>query len=205
MADNDKVNPYVFILYISIAAVIIAAIALAVSIKSCYVSETALEEVTDFFLEENRPFVTLTPQKFTDSNSYLKTSEKNNRFEIWFRFEIKNAGRVAARDIALPEIQITPMNIHMKKSTLSYERLSKISLGPDDLFYFSPRIIFEVDSSAVREILRRLNESHWKSSVLLLVSYAHGLEPSVRYGSSIEYDIDRDQAMPLKTEIRRMN
>jgi len=203
MENNNRDNHNLITLYIAIASLIIAAIAFGVSIKSWYVSQKGSEEVKKYFLEANKPLVTITPVTHQKDNLLLKTSGKKDTFRINLRFEIKNEGRVAARNIVISEIEIIPAQVSVIKSSLSYERPPKLSLEPGDLFYFEPEITFQVAPKLVKKTLDALNQNGWKTFARITVSYLHQKDLSVAYKTTVEYDVDRNVANLRHSEISR--
>ena len=199
MGNNNRNHHNLITLYIAIASLITAAIALGVAVKSCSVSDKASGEVRNYFLEVSKPLVTIIPVHHQKDNHYLRSSFEKDTFRNNLRFEVKNTGRAAARDIAVTEIEIIPRRVSAKKTSLSYERPPKLSLGPGEFFYFSPEIRFRVDPEAAKKTRNSLNRYGWETFARIAVSYSHEKDLSVGYKTVVEYDISRDKAVPRRS------
>ncbi|MFC1824634.1 hypothetical protein ACFL9T_18155 [Thermodesulfobacteriota bacterium] len=203
MENNNRNHHNLITLYIAIGSLLTAAIALGVSLKSCSVSQKASEEVKNYFLEVSKPLVTITPIPHQKDNLFLSTSFEKDTFQSNMRFEVKNAGRVAARDIAITEIEIVPRSVSTTKSSLSYDRPPKLSLEPGDLFYFSPEIRFRVDPEVAQKTLDSLNGNGWETYARIAVSYSHGKDLSVSYKTIVEYDVGINKAIPRRSVVSK--
>jgi hypothetical protein len=91
---DDRIEKKYCIAAKDILAIIISIIALGISIKSCSLSQQALEFT-------NRPYLALKPVKFTDSESYIKIEEKPDKlsYSVTVKQEITNLGKTPAINV----------------------------------------------------------------------------------------------------------
>ena len=111
-------------------------------------SEKALERTEELFFLENRPYLLISAHPFDDLKSYYftKLDREDKSMYVYFQFEIKNIGKLAATDI-LFHGQMAIINKESGKTTISTEKklipaflnpfispgeISKIALAPGE-------------------------------------------------------------------------
>lgn len=188
---------------------IIAIGSLCVSIKGCNiakkaqnVSQNALEVTKLHFFQLNRPYIVLTPQKFEDNNSYYKTSRTNTDLRIDLKYEVKNIGNVAAKDITTPEEAKFKSNALKEGVTTSFIMPPKLTLGPGDTYRMCIYVILEfTDLESTEETIANLNSDESSGvKIKLLVNYISELDSSLKYLTGVVHRIRKNSIEILKSE-----
>jgi hypothetical protein len=195
----------------------IASFALCVSIKSCQISKDAtkiskdsniianeaVESTKYHFIQINRPYLIIAPKKFEDGK-FWKLDQINNQVQAIFRYELKNVGNVAAKDISLPNrLVFGPGMKIQKEAPLTFTKPGKVTIGPGDHFVVTVTTLMGYnDEETAKKNLEYLTSNKSEGVTFMLsVDYTNELEDSQKYRTFVENRIHNDKAMILRSEM----
>lgn len=184
---------------------IVAVIALVVSIRSCQraqesikIAKESLKSSKEFFILENRPFITLEPSKFKETDSYLKISSKGKMVSAEIQYRMKNVGNQPAKDISLPDV--IALNVGLRKGApITINLPSNITLGPGKSVFLSLRTGMKIDTDSIGNYVEELASNG--ITLQMIVFYLSELEPSKRYETKVVNKIYKDRVIVLRSEM----
>ena len=115
---------------IAVGALIVAAGAFFVSIKSCNLSEESIKHSKETFIDANRPYLIVTPTRDKTTNTYIQALIKEDNIELKTRYLIRNAGNTPAIDISSPSFRVIGETSLAKEAHI--ETMPVIALGPGE-------------------------------------------------------------------------
>ena len=189
--------------WFSFITLIVAAIALAVSIKSCYNAKNAVEISQRRFLEENRPYLLIEPVAFKKTDSYFKIDRNKDEVKINIRYRLTNIGNSIAKNIISPNQAIIE---YREVTDALVSNVTPISLGPNQKISVVVWILFKRkgDASIVDFI-----DSYYSGKSHIThefpVKYFTDLESSLTYYTIIKHKIYTDHAELLRSEMSTYN
>ncbi|MFH1363881.1 MAG: hypothetical protein ABIH45_06720 [Candidatus Omnitrophota bacterium] len=200
---------------------LVAVISLIVSIKSCDLSkdgieiaqnstriandsnrlaEEALQNAKHNFITEQRPWLTLTPKRFKDSGTFLKISNTTTTFTIKSQIEIRNIGKVPARNIHLPSKAISGINLTPGAHPV-FTIPPNTTLAPDDSFILSGTCTLMQTESDLKETLKLWESSDANIDLIIPCFYTSELEPSKEYKTKVYFKFFMDSINRLFYEM----
>ncbi|RJP29703.1 MAG: hypothetical protein C4533_01575 [Candidatus Omnitrophota bacterium] len=200
---------------------IVAVVALVVSVRGCCVStdayrlskeskniaKDALDTGKYQFIQINRPYVLISPKKFNDG-SFWKIQQKSNHVEIIVKYEIKNVGNVAAKNIELPDNLIIGQETKLKRDApVSYKKMSEVTLGPGDFYELVCSFVLDYsDEEAAKNNYEYIvSDSSEGLTLLLAVTYTNEIDGFMEYRTIVENRIHNDNALIIKSEMLNLN
>jgi hypothetical protein len=80
-------------------------LALLIAVRSCYISNQSLDVAQKSNEIANRPYLTLKPIKFRDTDNYLKITADYSKpsLSVEATFEMINLGKTPAKDVLCPQ------------------------------------------------------------------------------------------------------
>lgn len=187
--------------------VIVACVALWVSIRSCQISKDATETSKFHFIQVNRPYLIIAPKKFEDGK-FWKLAQINNQVQVILQYEVKNVGNVAAKDISTPDkLVFGPSKILQKGAPVIFRKPGKITLGPGDDFTLTATVLMDhTDEEAAKKDVKHLtSEKSEGVTFLLSVDYTNELDESQKYRTFVENKIHNEQAHIIRSEMFSLN
>ena len=185
--------------WFSFLTLIVSAIALAISIKSCYDAKNAIEISQRQFIEENRPYLLIEPVTFKETDSYFKIDRNKDEVKINIRYRVTNIGNTIAKNIIHPS-QAVIENHGIVDGLVS--KVTPISLGPDQKISLIVWVLFKGKGD---DSIDNFIDSYYsgKSHVTheFPVKYSTELEPSFTYYTIVEHEIYTDHAAILRSEM----
>lgn len=204
--------------------IIVAFSALAVSFRSCQISEDAnktsedaieiskqsnklseqaIETNTGQFFKENKPYIILKPRKIKELQSYYKyiLLPDQNAVKIELQYEIKNIGRVAAKDLAIfNKIQVGKSSNRAEIRGLDIP--NKITLGPGENYILGivSLIGWDKKESYDRFVKKLSSEKGPEVTIQMGVTYLSELNPKQSYSSTVANKINKERAKIIKIE-----
>jgi len=191
--------------------VIIAVIALAVSIRSCKISNKAqriandaLEASERQFLEENRPYLIIEPVPFKETGSYFKIEQEEDRIKITLNYRMTNIGSVIAQNIIHPSIATFYEN--KEPTVILPAKVTPISLGPGQKISANMWVMLEkIADVSIDEYIEGFYSGKNKITHQFPVRYFTELKPSLTYNAIVEYEIYTDHVIILKSEMTTLD
>ena len=108
----------------------VAVFAFLVSIRSCQISQQALEHSQRTFVIEQRPYVNVEVVKHKGTDDYLHVSKQSDRITLEVAFEISNQGKAPAKDIHVPEHIAIPKSLLTEGKPVQLTLPPIVTLGP---------------------------------------------------------------------------
>ena len=214
-----------------IIMLIVAVVAVGVSMKSCQVAEQAeinsdkailisegsnkiakeankisndaLETSQAQFLQINRPQINLNPKRFKNG-WFWKVTQHENTVLISLQYEIKNVGNVAAKNITFPDqLAIGTKTRLQKDAEVVFRKLDNVTLGPGDDFVITFDILLQYENEKDAKANRDylISDKSEGQTSLLSVNYTSVLDETQKYRTFMENRIHNDQAVILKSEM----
>lgn len=193
--------------FLDYLATIIAIISLLISMKGCQISndakkiaEESLDTAKDQFVQINRPYITITCKKF-DNGQFWKITQNKNEVMITLKYEIKNVGNVAAKNINLPNKIVVGK---LKKETpVYYQKPGKITLGPGSSLNITPtnKMGYESEEIAKENYEYFLSDKSEGTALFLSVTYESEVDKMHKYRTFVENKIHNDKALLIKSEM----
>jgi len=193
-----------------ILANLIAIIGLFASIGSIMLSKDsnriandALETSRFHYIQINRPYIAISPKAYSDG-LYWKLVREGSAVRATLKYELKNIGNVAAKDITLPNLLAIGPTTNLKKGAeLDYTRPQPLTLGPGDNLRMTPSIFmgFEDEEAASLNLKRWASGKSKGMTFLVSVEYKSELDGSKKYRSFMENRINRDRAQIIRSEM----
>jgi hypothetical protein len=197
MKKNDKNT------ILSFAALIIAIIACVTAIRSCSVSQEAINVSKSHFIAEKRPYLVISPAKFTKGDKYLEVEKtKDGKVKFHFQFKIENIGNVAATGI---RSEVIPVIGNQGPIPTKIESVPHpLELGPGQHIYRNYVLNFAGNHS---NYARSTVDSLKKNPAEIWEAFRYGSEVSkdVEYTVRIGYRISVDETNLLFQETKRTN
>lgn len=189
--------------WFSFITLIIAAIALVVSIKSCYNAKNAVEISQRQFLEENRPYLLIEPVAFKKTDSYFKIDRNKDEVKINIRYRLTNIGNTIAKNIISPNQAI----IQYREETDAFlSKVTPISLGPNQKINIIVWFLFKRKGDAsIEGFINSYYSGKSHISHEFPVKYSTDLEPSLTYHTIVKHKISTDHAELLRSEMSTYN
>lgn len=185
--------------WFSFVTVIVSAIALAVSIKSCYDAKNAVGISQRQFLEGNRPHLLIEPVAFKESASYFKIDRNMDEVKIHIRYRLTNIGNTIAKDIISPSKAIVE-NSGLEDALIS--KVTPISLGPNQKINVVVWILFKKKGNAsIDDFVNSYYSGKSHVTHEFPIKYSTDLEPSITYCTIVEHMIFSDHAEILRSEM----
>lgn len=179
--------------------------------------ETSLinERTLRMFEIENRPYISLRPTKFEDTDKYIKVGGTSTEQSISIRFELKNSGHIPAKNLTLKSITIPRINL-TKDGVTPFQTLGPIqaslpgiksSLGSGEITKFEVQFFLSgvgIDGKATQfELESNINNFlNNKSSIPVeaIFSYNSEIDPSIEYKNSVSAIVKSDSISILNQE-----
>lgn len=204
MPSNKKI-------ILDIIMVLLIASSFGVSIKSCKiaekaqeVSEKALGIAEDHFFQENRPYISVSPIKYEETDSYFKYSPKNSEVIITIKYEVKNTGKTVAKDVQLPEHALLGGEIKNKGQIIKRSTPDKVSIGPGEKLYLNWQIITKSEAGdSAKEFINNFESGKASVEIGLKFYYLDELNTSIIYETFIKHKIYKTEAVIVKSEFTR--
>lgn len=185
--------------WIAAGALVVAVGALAISIKSCDLSEEAIRHSKETFIAANRPYLIMTPIKDKSTNTYIQSSIKEDKIELKARYLIRNAGNTPAIDISSPIFRLIGDTPLAKKPFI--ETMPVIALGPREEAKIVVAFLLG-SKSGNREYAQKLNEAIQSGNAGLLLdialSYSSNFPNSELYKYQVKHKIGINEAKILE-------
>jgi len=183
---------------IAVGALIVAAGAFFVSIKSCNLSEESIKHSKETFIAANRPYLIVTPVKDKTTNKYIQALIKKDDIEIKTRYLIRNVGNTPAIDISSPIFRLIGETSLAKDAHI--ETIPVIALGPSEEENIALTFLLGSKSSN-KEYAPKLLETikAGKAGLLLNIelSYSSNFPNTEIYKYQVEHKIGVDEAKIL--------
>lgn len=188
-------------------ALILAIFSLLVAIRGCQISNDAkkiakdsLDVTKNQFVQINRPYIILAPKKF-NNGQFWKIEQDKNRVIATLRYEIKNVGNVAAKNIEVPT-NVIVANVE-NKSPIYYQKSGKITLGPGDKMNLTLTSNMGYESEAMSKANYEYLISDKSEGVIfhLSVDYESEVDKAHKYRTYVENRIHNEKALLIKSEM----
>ncbi len=162
-----------------------AVAALVVSIRSCSVSEKALDYSERFFVLENRPWLRLKLHRY-QNNSYYYIYNEDGKTTVEYKCHIENFGKHAAKDLSF----FVDAFLGEKACPLDEDLPIIMELAPGDSepLIITTRFQGERDEDSPEALVKRIIEEQG-AIVDIVAGYSSNLEPSMEYKSRKKYQI----------------
>ena len=202
-----------------IIMLIFIALSFVVSIRSCNiadrsnkisekaqeVSEKALEITKNQFLQENRPYIIVSPIKHEETDSFFKFASNNFEVITTIKFEVKNVGKAVAKYLQVPKQALLSEEMLKKGDVLkAYIRPDKVSIGPGDKIYLLSQLIAEYeDNDSVKEHIANFESGKASVELGLKLYYLNDQNPSIMYETFVKHRIYNTEAVIVQSEYTR--
>jgi len=190
--------------------IVISIIALSASIASCIISKQAnqlskqaIETSTDQFFKENKPYITLKPRKIKEVQSYYKYTllPEQNAVAMELEYEIKNIGKVAAKDVAVfDKLQVGKSST--KTEIRGMNLPNKITFGPGENFILGVQFLVGWDNKESYEkyVQKLSSEKGPELTIKMGMSYLSEFNPKQSFNSAVANKITKQRAKIIKIE-----
>src|SRR4030067_2750470 len=174
-----------------VVVVVPSILALAISIKSCILSEESTKIAKESVEIANRPYLTIKPVKFEDTDSYLKVTADYNKLSVSVKtkFQVKNSGKTPAINILCPENATLILKLPKPSNTnippnFSYSPCPKYDLAPDDVFFMTWDMTSHTNNpKLIKAVFDQYNSGEGDISFGITLYYSRLLAPSKKYSS----------------------
>ncbi len=194
----------------TLLAGVLSLIAIIVSVRSCQIagqanqlSHQAIETSTEQFYQENKPYIVLRPRKYDESQSYYKYTllPEQNAVQIEIQYEIRNIGKVAAKDIAVyDELQVGKSSTQPEIRGLNLP--DKVTLGPgeDHVLRMTSTAGLADQESYDKYVQELSSEKGTEFTFQMGVTYVSEVNPEQSYSSTVMNKITKQRAGIVKIE-----
>lgn len=181
----------------------ISAGAVCIAIRSCGISNKALENSSRFFIAEKRPRLILQPHKVDEGEEYLTCSLRENKVQIRTQFVMKNLGKLTARSIKMERtiIEFPKLRETVSPSSVRVVLPPKISLEPGQAYVVCLDVEFSRPTQVQAAELHKAIDDRLESILVeFLYSYKSEVPGDEDYLTATKHLIDKQRALVLKSE-----
>lgn len=185
--------------------ILIAIVAVYVSVRANHTAADALETSKYQFVQINRPYIILSLKKY-DNGQFWEVTQIDKAVEVKIKYEIKNVGNVAAKNISLPDkikVDIVGPKVNPKQAVpIIFQKPGKITLGPGDSFITEARLRMEYDNAkdARKNKEYHISDEYEGDIFQLSIDYTNELEGSQKYRTFVLNKIHNNEAQIIKSE-----
>ena len=188
---------------ISLIAVIASIVSCNISKKANQLSKQAIETSSDEFFKENKPYIIIKPRKFSELQSYYKYTllPQQNAVKIQLQYEVKNIGRVAAKDLAVfDKLQVGKSSTKPEFKEMNLP--NKITLGPGENYILTMESLMGWDNKdSFEEYVQKLSSKKGPEITIQMgVTYLSELNPKQSFSSATANKITKERAQIIKIE-----
>lgn len=191
-----------FKMIIEILVGLCAIIAIFLSIKSIHVSEKAnlsaekaISLTKSQFLQENRPYLEISPVK-NKNGYYVELEEKKDACVITYEYKIENLGKGPATDIIPPQNLYLPKEMIEKGDSIGgFETFKNMSLAPGESKHLSIVNSAIPNKVSVKEYCDELRSEDKYNMFDFQIMYRSEISPVEIYSTKTKYKIYRDKAI----------
>lgn len=188
-------------------SVLIAFIALIISVKSCSLSKESNKIAKEAFLNsknsfniEQRPRLTLTPKRFKDNDTFIKISNTDTTLIFECQLEMKNVGKVPAKSITLPKAFATGIKIP-SGTPIAITLPPVIALAPNDHLNIRCRVTLGLTKPDIEATLKNWESPDKSITLQVPCSYSSELDQSVTYETKVAVKFYKNEVVVLKYEM----
>lgn len=187
---------------LNVASIVMAGIACIIAIRSCSISQEALKTSRTQFLAEKRPYIVVSPNKFSKTGKYLEIEKlKDGKVKLHIQLKLENIGNIAATDIRSSELPV------FGKEGKIPSRLegtpSPLALGPGQHIYRNYAFRFSGSKPGyaknAADGLRKNPMEIWES-----VLYRSEIDNTISYETRIGYRVSPEETNLLFQETKRL-
>lgn len=188
--ENHKLQNFKNVL--ALFSLIIASVALIVSIKSCHTAEKALKV--------NRPYIQVTPvQSPTSKSFFLLLDGQQNALVL--QYQVRNTGNVSAKNIIIQQVQISTSAPIFGSDSIRYEAAPVISLGGNG----QEVVYINIRANSTRK-LDFINATDFEGiRVTMALTYGSEIDNSRKYKTVVEHLVQKSNVNLLKSETTEIN
>jgi len=203
--------------WLTILALIISALALFVSFKSCQavkeankiagdsnkIARNALKQSEETLVKTERPYLNVTIEQFKDLSFFKVSRKESNRLDVRFRFKLSNVGRSPAKSISTPQVaKLTfgPPNIPLQKTPYFIISPPRITLGPEESQNMDFTLQFGGEKSELQRFLDLL-ESDKVSFEGQMVLFYKGIHSASQYKTRVRVRVKKTRVVILDKQM----
>lgn len=199
-----------FGIYVGALSILISIIALFIGIRSCSISNGALEEnkkankISNEALQlakisfelEHRPFIRINPATFKENNAYFKISDNEKELIIELNIMIENKGKIPAKEIHIKE---DAYNSRLGSIPSTFTRPKDLSIPPDDEYciVFQLKLQKKLYKKSSSNAINDLTSGKGSILIPLDISYMSDLDITKKYRSYTSYEFRYKEAKIL--------
>jgi hypothetical protein len=182
---------------LNVVAIIISIFALVISIRSCVLSKQSLEFA-------NRPYLTIKPVKFKDTDSYLKITVDYDKLSLSVKtyLEMTNLGKTPAKNVLCPENAFFTFQGQNKEIPFKYVPFPNSNIGPGDTQPLTSDVtMLKRTRQAIQADVEGINSGKGFIILNIPITYSSILDSSKKYSTVVRYKIYKDKIELIKSEI----
>lgn len=168
-----------------IAALILSSLSYSTSRNSNNIAQDALRISQSNFDLEKRPYLSIRPIKFKETEKYMDLKTAGNSLTIKFQFQIQNDGQLPAIDIDVPDsMNIMTMGEDIKAIVMdrSNEQSGNIALTQGDHFVFSTSVTKNnLSKATIDKTLEDFRNGILSYPMTVFVSYKGNSQSQINY------------------------
>jgi len=208
MNDSHKKGTFItsnrIVAFASILAVIIAA-------GSFYLSDKSLDIANKSIELANRPYLTVRPIKFKDTDSYLKIIADYNKpsLSLKAKFEMINLGKTPAKNVLCPQKaddilpSLKKSENQKKEIPFQYFPCPKSDLGPGETLVINiDTVVTKGSPKSVQADLDWYNSGKGFITLEIPIKYSSILDSSKEYFTMVSWKIYKEESKFVKSEIK---
>jgi hypothetical protein len=180
-------------------------VTIIVSLRACNIAENAnklsqkaIDTNTEQFFQENKPYIILKPIKYSELQSYYKyeSLSEHNAVNMEFKFQIKNIGKAAAKELAVfrgVKSPLIPKHLAWPLPTV---------LGPGQEHFLTIETTMEFkNKESYEEYVQKLSsEKGQEVTIRMGVTYLSEFNPEQSFISAVVTKLTKQRAQIVKME-----
>ena len=188
---------------LSLIAIGISLCSKKISNQANQLSKQAIEISTEQFFKENKPYIILKPRKSKELQSYYKYTllPEKNAVKIELEYNIKNIGRVAAKDLAVfDKLKVGKSTTNTKIKGFLIPQ--KITFGPGENYILGVAFLIGWDNreSYNKYVQKLSSEKGPEITIQMGVTYCSEFDPEQNFSSSVANKVTKERATIIKIE-----
>lgn len=185
-------------------------VAIAVSVRSCQIAKRAnqiaqhaLETTAEQFYQENKPYIVLRPRKYDKLQSYYKYTllPEQNAVQIAIQYEIRNIGKVAAKDVAVYD-KLQVGQSPTQPEITGFNLPNRITLGPSENYVLgvTSSLGWDNKDSYDKYVQKLSSEKGPEITIKMGVTYLSEINPEQSFNSAIVSTLTKQRAKLVRME-----
>ena len=194
--------------------IIVSLVALGISLCSNKIASDAnriakeTNEMSNYqFLQLNRPFIILSSKIF-DNEQFWQIKQEGKIIKIVFKYKLKNAGNIIAKDIAFPDKVGLISGTKIKKySQVHVDTYGELTIGPGASINIDQGLALDCENeeNAKKYYEDLISDKSPGIDVPIWVNYTNELDETKRYKTFVKYKFYKNATVLIKSEMETLS